>query len=104
MLDLDADGLAPVRSAVTGEVLDGTWTNCQSTYPSGNGQGGTDFQFRFNVLPGDANASGGVYIDDVLLVAQQIGKNTGMPVTIAGVTWTAAERSLATTTPPFELK
>ncbi len=66
-----------MRSAATGEVLDGTWTNCQSTYPSGNGQGGTDFQFRFNVLPGDANASGGVYIDDVLLVAQQIGKNTG---------------------------
>jgi hypothetical protein len=77
MLDLDADGLAPVRSAATGEVLDGAWTNCVSTYPSGNTQGGTDFEFRFNVLPGDANASGGVSLSDAILVLQQKNKIAG---------------------------
>ena len=76
VLDLDADGMAPVRSVSTGEVLDGAWTDCQSTYNSGNGQGGTDFQFRFNVLPGDANASNDVVnVVDALMLAQKIGKN-----------------------------
>ena len=77
MLDLDADGMAPVKSVSTGDVLDGAWTDCQSTYPSGNGQGGTDFQFRFNVLPGDANASNNVNVLDKSLVQQQVGKNAG---------------------------
>jgi hypothetical protein len=76
MLDLDANGLAPVRSVATGEVLDGAWINCQSSYPSGDTQGGTDFEFRINVVPGDTNASGAVAISDVLLASQQIGKIT----------------------------
>jgi hypothetical protein len=77
MLDLDADGLAPVSSAATSEVLDGAWTDCQSTYNSGNGQGGTDFQFRFNVLPGDANANNSVSLTDAALVQQKLGKSAG---------------------------
>jgi hypothetical protein len=77
MLDLDADGMAPVRSASTGGALDGAWTDGQSHYDSGNGQGGTDFQFRFNVLPGDANATNAVTSFDALLVNQKIGKHTG---------------------------
>ena len=39
MLDLDANGLAPVCSVATGEVLDGAWTDCQSTYPIGQRPG-----------------------------------------------------------------
>ena len=77
MLDLDADGMAPVRSVSTNDVLDGAWTDCQSTFNSGNGQGGTDFQFRFNVLPGDANASNTVSVVDATLVNQKVGKNVG---------------------------
>jgi hypothetical protein len=77
MLDLDADGMAPVRSVSTGGVLDGAWTNCQSTYPSGNGQGGTDFAFRFNALPGDANGDNSVNVADPALVHQKLGKNAG---------------------------
>ena len=39
LLDLDADGLAPVRSVATGEVLDGAWVNCQSTLSIGQHPG-----------------------------------------------------------------
>jgi hypothetical protein len=76
LLDLDADGMAPVKSVATNEVLDGAWTNCQSTYPSGNGQGGTDFEFRINALPGDA-ISNSVNVTDASQVHQQIGQNAG---------------------------
>jgi hypothetical protein len=41
-----------------GNKLDGEWTNASSAYPSGNGTAGADFNFRFNVLPGDANRNG----------------------------------------------
>jgi hypothetical protein len=77
MFDLDANGMAPVKSAATGGVLDGAWTNCQSTYPSGNGQGGTDFEFRVNVLPGDADGNNSVTSLDALAVSRQVGKNAG---------------------------
>jgi hypothetical protein len=77
ILDLDANGMAPVKSASTGEVLDGAWTNCQSTFDSGNGQGGTDFKFCFNVLPGDVNGSNSTNTVDMATVGQQIGKNAG---------------------------
>ena len=77
MLDLDANGMAPVKSVSTGDVLDGAWTDCQSTFPSGNGQGGTDFQFSINVLPGDVDASNSVNVLDRNLVQQRVGKNAG---------------------------
>jgi hypothetical protein len=38
--------------------LDGDWTNGTSNYPSGNGTAGGDFNFVFNVLPGDGNGDG----------------------------------------------
>jgi protocatechuate 3,4-dioxygenase beta subunit len=41
-----------------GNALDGEWTNGVSNYPSGNNTAGADFNFRFNVLPGDANRNG----------------------------------------------
>lgn len=77
LLDLDAGGMAPVRSVSSNDVLDGAWTDCQSTFNSGNGQGGTDFQFRINVLPGDANGSNSVSVLDYSLANQKIGKNAG---------------------------
>jgi hypothetical protein len=43
---------------LTGNNLDGEWTNGTSNYPSGNGTEGADFNFRFNVLPGDSNRNG----------------------------------------------
>jgi hypothetical protein len=77
MLDLDADGLAPVRSVSTGEVLAGAWTDGQSSFPSGNGQGGADFQFRFNVLPGNANGNAWVEGADLNIVLSHYNQ-TGM--------------------------
>ena len=77
LLDLDADGMDPVVSVSTNDVLDGAWTDSQSTFNSGDGQGGTDFQFRFNVLPGDVNASGAVSVTDAYLATSKLGKNAG---------------------------
>ena len=78
MLDLDANGMAPVHSVSTGDVLDGAWTDCQSVYPSGNGQGGADFKFSFNVLPGDATMDGIVNGADLNAVLSGYNK-TGLP-------------------------
>ncbi len=64
LIDLDGDS-DPVRSVVGGVALDGEWTNSASSYPSGDGVAGGDFEFRFNVLPGDFNQNGSVTIVDV---------------------------------------
>ncbi len=77
LLDLDADGMDPVCSVATEEVLDGAWTNCSDTYNSGNGNGGTDFEFRINVLPGDVDASNSVFINDAAYTASRIGAVAG---------------------------
>ncbi len=67
--------LAVVRAPGTGTVtLDGEWTNpiggqTGSTFPSGDGQSGGDFAFRFNVLAGDANRDGLVDVGDVVHLA-----------------------------------
>ncbi|MBC8426980.1 hypothetical protein H8E07_22935, partial [bacterium] len=41
-----------------GVALDGEWADGSGAMPSGNGTPGGDFQFSFNVLPGDADRSG----------------------------------------------
>jgi nitrous oxidase accessory protein NosD len=48
-----------------GNALDGDWTNGGDSYPSGNGSASGNLQFRFNVLPGDADRSGAVLGSDV---------------------------------------
>ena len=67
----NADGSDPIEDAA-GNRLDGDWTNPTSTsdtgdrvYPSGNGVAGGNFDFRFNVLPGDANQDGVVNFSDL---------------------------------------
>jgi hypothetical protein len=58
-IDLQSTGVAAVTDSV-GDALDGEWTNGVSSYPSGNGTAGGDFQFAFNVLPGDGNQDGAI--------------------------------------------
>ncbi|MEX2188937.1 MAG: lamin tail domain-containing protein, partial [Pirellulales bacterium] len=57
-------GLAGTMTDALGATLDGEWTDAASTY-SGNGTPGGDFRFRFDILPGDVNASGAVTAADV---------------------------------------
>jgi hypothetical protein len=78
LLDLDGHTAAGVTN-LGGGPLDGTWTNGQSRYPSGNGQPGTDFQFRINVLPGDVDANNGVNLTDYLLVRSKVGTTVSSP-------------------------
>lgn len=74
LLDLDGDGMDPVRSVSTGDILTGEWTDCVSTFPSGNEQDVSDFQFRINAIPGDADGSNYVTLTDALLVRSKIGR------------------------------
>jgi hypothetical protein len=79
MLDLDAEGMDPVVSVSTGEALYGGWTDCVSTFPSGSGQTVEDFQFRFNVLPGDVDGNNAVMLGDILLTRSKIGQTVNDP-------------------------
>jgi methionine-rich copper-binding protein CopC len=57
------------------QELDGAWTTGVSTFAAGSGNGtpGGDFNFYFDVLPGDVNHSGTVTNSDVLLTKLQVG-------------------------------
>ena len=83
MLALNADGSDPIEDAA-GDRLDGEWTNPTSpadtggsTYPSGDGVAGGNFDFRFNVLPGDATQDGTVNVADMNKVLTNVN-STGM--------------------------
>ncbi len=76
LIDLDGDGLDPVADS-EGTALDGDWTNGSSTYASGDTTEGGDFEFRFNVLGGDANVTTEVTYADVILISQNVGAETG---------------------------
>ncbi|MBN2291190.1 MAG: hypothetical protein JXM70_02120 [Pirellulales bacterium] len=75
LIDLDGDGLDPVEDYL-GNDLDGEWTTSSSTYNSGDSTPGGDFEFRFNVLPGDVNASSSVNIFDLILANLKKNKDT----------------------------
>jgi hypothetical protein len=64
---------------VAGNRLDGEWTDSIDTYPSGDGLAGTDFNFRLNVLQGDANQDGSVGVSDVLYVRNALFTSAGAP-------------------------
>ncbi|PQO38019.1 hypothetical protein C5Y97_07990 [Blastopirellula marina] len=73
--------LLQIEDGVTdlaGNQLDGEWTDSVST-ESGNGTAGGDFNFRFNVLPGDVNGNGIVLGDDVLAVNGKTFTFPGFP-------------------------
>jgi hypothetical protein len=66
---IDLQSTAP--NAVTnfiGKALDGAWMDQASNFPSGDGTAG-DFNFHFNVTPGDADQDGIVNGLDIALVA-----------------------------------
>lgn len=79
LLDLDADGIDPIRNTAESNLLDGEWINGTSTYASGNGAAGGDFAFRINVAPADSNASALVSSADAALVQSVLGKDTSTP-------------------------
>lgn len=75
-IDLNGDGLDPVTD-LDDNILDGEWTDNVSTYPSGDGTAGGDFEFRLNVLPGDVNGSNQVTIVDYIFTRSLNGRSTG---------------------------
>ena len=77
LLDLDGDGIDPVADS-SENILDGEWTTESSTYESGDGTAGGDFEFRFNVLPGDASQDNSINYTDSYLVLTSRGKEAGM--------------------------
>lgn len=78
LIDLDGDGLDPVTDT-SENVLDGEWTTATSTYNSGNGTAGGDFEFRFNVLPGDVSRDGYVNTLDSMYAMANRFKEAGDP-------------------------
>jgi hypothetical protein len=77
LLDLDGDGMTPVHNA-EGQLLDGAWIDGTSSFPSGDGNPGTDFQFRVNILPADTDKSNLVTNSDSTAVGLRIGKSIGV--------------------------
>ncbi len=59
-----ANGVNDTRGA----PLSGDWSTASSVFPSGNGLSGGDFNFYFNVLPGDTNQNGTVNASDANLI------------------------------------
>jgi hypothetical protein len=83
MLALNADGSDPIEDSV-GNRLDGEWTNptsttqpTSSTYPSGDGTAGGNFDFRLNVLPGDASQDSTVNFTDLSKLLAHYGTTSG---------------------------
>jgi parallel beta-helix repeat protein len=74
-LELRSGGAAGVKDLV-GRPLDGEWANGADNFPSGDGAGGGDFVFTFNVLPGDVTGSGSVLADDFSEVKKRFFKDT----------------------------
>jgi hypothetical protein len=59
--------------------LDGDWTNGADAYPSGDGDVGGDFDFRLNVLRGDANQDGRVNSLDLGQVKAKLNSSATNP-------------------------
>jgi hypothetical protein len=76
-LELDLESEMVLDAA--GNLLDGEWTDAVSPFPSGNGFGGGDFRFGFNVLPGDVDQNGTVEVADRLAVIERMFNYLGLP-------------------------
>ena len=61
--------------------LDGEWQNATAaeSFPSGDGSPGGDFDFRFNVLRGDATQDGQVNALDLSFIKQRLNKTATNP-------------------------
>ncbi len=66
---------------VAGNALDGEWNNptspssgASSRFPSGDGQSGGDFDFRFRVLPGDLDRNAVVNLYDLVILQRSLGE------------------------------
>ena len=77
-LDLDGDTAAAVVD-LDGNALDGEWTDGVSTYASGNGTAGGDFEFSVNVLRGDVVANNFVDYFDYIYTRSADGLLAGDP-------------------------
>ncbi|MEM9352894.1 MAG: hypothetical protein AAGA92_07770 [Planctomycetota bacterium] len=77
-LDLDAGGVDAVTD-LSGNALDGEWTNNVTSGASGDGVAGGDFEFRFSILEGDTWSSGYVNLFDYLYTYSRIGLVAGDP-------------------------
>jgi hypothetical protein len=82
LLDLDGDEPNGVRDT-DGNLLDGEWQNPRNPapvdgdrFPSGNGDPGGDFRFRFNVLAGDVDQNGVVVAADFSDVKRRFFSST----------------------------
>jgi MBG domain (YGX type)/Bacterial Ig-like domain (group 3) len=60
-----------------GDTLDGEWATSTSTFPSGDGNPGGNFNFFFNVLPGDVDQTTLVNANDFSKVRSKLGDTTG---------------------------
>jgi uncharacterized repeat protein (TIGR01451 family) len=104
-LRLALDGSATGVSDSGGNRLDGEWLDGTAAFPSGNGLSGTDFSFRFNVLPGDVNTDGAVNTTDGVIVRNAAGTtiNVLRDVNGSGVTdaadFAATRARIGTATP-----
>ena len=63
--------------------LDGEWSNGSATesYPSGDGLAGGDFDFRINVLAGDATQDGVINALDTAFIKQRLNRTAPNPGT-----------------------
>jgi hypothetical protein len=61
--------------------LDGEWADGADAFPSGDGTAGGDFDFRFNVLRGDATQDGRVNALDLSFVRSKLNKTATNPGT-----------------------
>jgi hypothetical protein len=66
--------------------LDGEWVQGVHPYPSGDGAPGGDFDFRVNVLTGDATQNGRVDALDLSFVKQRLNRSATNPG-VSGATY-----------------
>ena len=82
LIDIDTDGADPVRDW-HGNLLDGEWSNGVSTYASGDGTAGGDFEFSFNILAGDAYGIEILEYNNLWAIYLAVGQDVNDPLYLA---------------------
>jgi hypothetical protein len=74
-------GAGALVTDLAGNALDGEWANgaAAEDFPSGNGTAGGDFEFRINVLPGDASGDGATNVTDLGVLATNFNQGPRGP-------------------------